>query len=52
MGTGLQRLRKVIRLTRKLYQAELPRDRHDSPDDGEIKITGKRYGDRLGAGFE
>ena len=43
MGAGLQRLRQVVHLTRKLYQAELPRDRQDSPNDPEIKITGNGF---------
>jgi hypothetical protein len=41
MGADLQRLRQGFLLTRKLYQAELPRDRQDSPNDPKIKIANR-----------
>ncbi len=52
MGTGLQHLRQAIHLTRKLYQAELPRDRQDSPNDREIKIADNRFSIGFRAGLE
>lgn len=34
---------RLFPVTRKLYQAELPRDRKDSQNDPEIKIAGNGF---------